>query len=335
MRDGRPAGPGVTGASQRDILRGEPGATGQAHSVIEELPSAIQPRTTHLRPTGPIRVALRDERRNRDDADHHDEGDRQSDAPARPAHATYPLHRAEGGIIDGPGRDSDARGEPVEAVLLDAFGTLLELEPPAPRLHRLLADAGYEHPLERVAAAITAEIRHYRRHHDRGRDAPSLAELRAECAGVLARALDGRAPPGPDLVPMLLDSLRFRLAPDAVPALDALARAGVALAVVSNWDCSLGEVLEDLGVAHRFAVVSVSALVGARKPDPVIFHHALTRLGVAPARALHCGDRPEFDCLGARNAGLRAVLVDRAGALPDGPCPRVRSLVEVARWARA
>lgn len=218
----------------------------------------------------------------------------------------------------------------MEAVLLDAFGTLLEMDPPAPRLRRLLADAGYEHSEQRVAAAVAAEIRHYRLHHDRGRDAASLAALRVECAAVLAGELGGRAPSPDRLAPLLVDSLRFRLAADALPALDALERGGVALAVVSNWDCGLPGVLADLGVAHRFAAVSVSALVGARKPDPAIFRHALDALGVAPARALHCGDQPRLDCLGARRAGVRAVIVDRAGRLPPGPCPRIRDLSEIA-----
>lgn len=228
----------------------------------------------------------------------------------------------------------DPLRSPPEAVLLDAFGTLLELEPPAPRLRAALARAGYEHSEERVRAALGAEIRHYRRHHDRGRDAASLAALREECAGVLAAELDGRAPPVPRLAELLMDSLRFRLHADALPALDALRRDGVALGVVSNWDYALPEVLAGLGVAGRFGAVAASAAVGAAKPDPAIFHHALARLGVPPDRALHCGDLPEPDCLGARAAGLRAVLLDRRGTLPDGPCPRIGSLLELGRWTR-
>ncbi len=101
------------------------------------------------------------------------------------------------------------------------------------------------------------------------------------------------------------------------------------LAIVSNWDCALPEVLRALGVAERFELVAVSAVVGARKPDPAIFLHALGRMGVAPAAALHCGDLPEADCIGARRAGVRAVLVDRRGAHADGPCPRLSSLAEL------
>jgi putative hydrolase of the HAD superfamily len=220
----------------------------------------------------------------------------------------------------------------VRAVLLDAYGTLVSLDDPVPRLGTLLAAEGHHHPPERVAEALRAEIVHYRRHHDRGRDAASLAALRAECAGVLGAVLGPDVPALPRLMEMLVDSLRFRLLPDALPALDALAGAGIALGVVSNWDCSLEDVLAGLGVADRFGAISASALVGAGKPDPAIFRDALARLGVAPEDALHCGDLPDRDCLGARRAGVEAVLLDREGRHAGAPCARVASLEELVPY---
>lgn len=219
----------------------------------------------------------------------------------------------------------------VEVVLLDAHGTLLDLPDPVPRLRALLARAGHLHTRERVAAALRDEIRHYTANHDRAPDRASLERLRRECAGVLADGLGGDAPPPELLAPILLDSLRFRLFPDVVPALDALAAAGVRLGVVSNWDCGLPDVLAALGVAGRFEVVAASASVGAAKPDPAIFRAALDGLGVGPGAALHCGDLPHADCAGARAAGIRAVLIDREGTLPPGPCPRVGTLLDLAR----
>lgn len=221
---------------------------------------------------------------------------------------------------------------PVEAVLLDAFGTLLHLDDPAPRLGALLAAEGHPHPPERVAAALAREIAHYRRNLQRGRDAASLTALRLECAAVLAEGLDDDVPPPTRLAQILVEALRFTLAPDAVPALDALARAGVRLAVVSNWDCSLPHTLAGLGVAGRFDAICASASVGAAKPEPAIFLHALGILGVPPARALHCGDSPGADCEGARRAGLRGVLIDRRGIGTAGPCRRIRTLVELVQW---
>lgn len=218
---------------------------------------------------------------------------------------------------------------PVEAVLLDAYGTMLTLEPPAPVLARFLADEGCLHPEEAVAEALRAEILFYRANHDLGRDAASLADLRRRCAAVVARHLGGPLPPLDRLAELLVASLRFVLLPDALPALDALRAAGLRLAVVSNWDCSLPEELARLGILDRFEVAGVSAIVGARKPGPALFHHVLGELGLPPEAVVHCGDRPDMDCLGARQAGLSAVLVDRAGRLGDGPCPRIRSLTEL------
>lgn len=222
-----------------------------------------------------------------------------------------------------------------EVVLLDAYGTLLDLPDPVPRLRAGLAAAGHAHPVARVAAALRGEIAYYRANHDRGRDAVSLAALRRDCARVLAEGLGGDAPPPRQLAPLLVDSLRFRLFPDALPAIDALSAAGLRLGVVSNWDCGLQAVLDDLGVGDRFATVCVSATSGAPKPDPAIFRHALAALGAAPQEALHCGDLPHADCAGARSAGVRAVLIDRNGTLPEGQCPRIAGLSELALWTKS
>jgi len=221
----------------------------------------------------------------------------------------------------------------VEAVLLDAYGTLVTLDDPVGRLGALLAAEGHHHPPDRVAAALRAEVLHYRAHHDEGRDAASLAALRLRCAAVLAEGLGDDVPRLPRLTDILVDALRFELLPDALPALDALGAAGLPLGVVSNWDCGLADVLDGLGVGDRFDVVATSAVVGAGKPDPAIFRHALDALGVTPAGALHCGDLPAYDCAGAAAAGVRAVLIDRAGGRASGACPTIAALPELVPLA--
>lgn len=218
---------------------------------------------------------------------------------------------------------------PLRAVLLDAFGTLIHLEPPVPVLAGLLAEAGHPVPEDRVAHALATEIRHYRSRMHIARDTAGLTALRAECGAVLAAALGPGAPDAPLATDLLVQSLRFRLHDDAVPALDALQQRGVMLGVVSNWDCALPSHLDRLGVLHRFDVVAVSAVVGAAKPDPAIFLHAVCALGVSPHEALHCGDRHTEDCAGALSAGLRAVLLDRAGDHDPSACSTVHTLLEV------
>lgn len=216
----------------------------------------------------------------------------------------------------------------LQAILLDAYGTLIELDDPVGRLRSTLAGAGFAVSPEVVAAAFAAEVRFYRANHDRGRDGGSLRSLRRDCAAVFAAALPV-TPPGAVAEAVLAAGLRYRCFADVAPALDALAAAGFALAVASNWDASLPDVLAELGLLDRFAVVSVSAVAGARKPDSAVFRHALEAMDVTPEDALHVGDDAARDCVGAVNAGLGAVLLDRRALRPEVPCPRIETLTEL------
>jgi len=190
-------------------------------------------------------------------------------------------------------------------VFLDALGTLVELEPPWVLLRERVPA---EIDDERLVAAVRAEMDYYKRHAHEGRDPASLADLRERCARVLSDELGA-----PVSVQELVDSVRMRAYPDAEPALAALQRAGVSRIVVSNWDCSLGSVLERCGLAGLLDGAVSSAGAGARKPDPAIFAPALELAGCGPDEALHVGDTPEEDVAGARAAGIRALLLARAG----------------------
>ena len=207
------------------------------------------------------------------------------------------------------------------AVLLDALGTLVDLEPPGPRLRALLAERlGVQISQESAHAAMRAEIGYYRAQLHRGRDRASLARLRRDCALVLRGALpELAAVPVTTLTQILLDALSFRAFADAPPALTALRRLGLRLVVVTNWDCSVGEVLARTGLAPFFAGTVSSAVIGAAKPDIAVFRHALTVAGVPAGRAVHVGDSLEADVAGARAAGIEPVYIVRDGsAVPDG-----------------
>lgn len=119
---------------------------------------------------------------------------------------------------------------------------------------------------------------------------------------------------------------------DSLPLIDAARAAGVAVAIVSNWDARLPELVASLGLDKRVDAVVASYEVGAEKPDPRIFAAALARLGSPPpARVLHVGDSLSEDYAGARAAGLRALHLDRAARHAD--CgDRIRSLAEISAW---
>jgi len=118
-----------------------------------------------------------------------------------------------------------------------------------------------------------------------------------------------------ELVNNWLNPSFWPLAPGAEETLRALKERGYPLAVVSNWDASLPEILEAVGLRRYFDHLAVSALSGVAKPDPRLFQEALRALGVAPEEAVHVGDA-EADLLGAQGAGMRALLFDPTGENP-------------------
>jgi putative hydrolase of the HAD superfamily len=224
----------------------------------------------------------------------------------------------------------------VRAVLLDGLGTLVALAPPWPALVRQLQ---VEHGLRLAEAdaerAFAAEIAYYRAHHQEGRDAVTLADLRRRCAEVLRDALPAALAGELSLAQLtaaMLGSLRFSAYPDALATLAALRERGLALVVVSNWDVSLSVVLAETGLAGALDGVITSAAVGAPKPAVAIFEAALELAGVTPAQAVHVGDSLAQDVLGARAAGVAPVLLRRAGeGRPPGPpeVPAIASLAEL------
>ena len=205
----------------------------------------------------------------------------------------------------------------LDAVTVDAFGTLVELVDPIDRLQALLRARGVRPERAAVERAFAAEVAHYLPRSLDGRDAETLAVLRRDCAAVFLAEVEADLDPA-DFAPAFVAALELRLLPGTAEALERLRGAGLRLACVANWDCALAGHLDRLGVADRFDAIVSSAEAGIQKPDPAIFRLALTRLGVEAARALHVGD-DDVDREGARAAGLAfeaaplATLPDRLG----------------------
>jgi putative hydrolase of the HAD superfamily len=225
----------------------------------------------------------------------------------------------------GPGS-----ARPLRAVLLDALGTLVTLEPPAPHLRaELRRRAGIDVSADAAERAFRTEIAFYLEHHLEGRDKPSLERLRDRCAQVIAGEL-GRAAPDLDTIrAAMLASLRFHARAEAAPALESLREGGLRLVVVSNWDCSLARMLARTGIAPLVDGVIASATVGAAKPDPSVLTAALAAAGAGPGEALHVGDSLAHDVAGARAAGVEAVLLDRDGAARDAGVATIGSLEQL------
>jgi putative hydrolase of the HAD superfamily len=223
------------------------------------------------------------------------------------------------------------------ALLLDALGTLVELEPPVAPLRRELRERfGLELTEAEAARAVRAEIAFYRANHDDARDRASLERLRRRATEALRDALPARAAELP-LEPLrdaLLAALRFRPFPEVPGVLRDARERGMRLVVVSNWDVSLRDVLDETGLAPLLDGVAISAELGVAKPAPQIFARGLALAGVEASAALHVGDSVEHDVEGARAAGIAVLLVVRDGATPPPGVPAVRSLLELPGLGR-
>jgi putative hydrolase of the HAD superfamily len=189
----------------------------------------------------------------------------------------------------------------LDAVTIDAYGTLVRLADPVPSLREGLAALGVERDARAVARAFAKESAHYREHSFEGRDEASLYDLRHRCVAIILGELESDLAPEA-FVDGFVTAMQFELLPNAGPALANLRRHGLALAVVSNWDYGLARHLQALGLGN--VVVVTSAEAGAPKPDPAVFTLALERLRVQPGRALHVGDS-DSDEAGASAAGMK------------------------------
>ena len=112
----------------------------------------------------------------------------------------------------------------------------------------------------------------------------------------------------------------WRLRGEVAPALETLRKRGLRLAIVSDFDYRLTEVLEGLGIASFFESIVLAGALGAMKPDPRLFQAALGALGVPARQAVYVGDDPEKDLEGARAVGLAPLDVrslETFAELPD------------------
>lgn len=212
-----------------------------------------------------------------------------------------------------------------EAVLIDALGTLVDLEPPWVGLRPLVPEEISDQDL---VGAVKAEMGYYREHASEGRDAESLAELRDRCATVLSDQLGHEI-----TADQLVEAIRFSPFPDAQSALEGLRDREIRIICLSNWDVSLGEVLDRCGLMSLLDDVVSSAQAGSSKPSPDPFLLALELAGCEADQAIHVGDTLEEDVVGAQGVGVRPLLLDRDSSVPDSELPEglkvISSLEEI------
>jgi putative hydrolase of the HAD superfamily len=124
------------------------------------------------------------------------------------------------------------------------------------------------------------------------------------------------------------DPASWTPAPGASRALVAFRDAGIATAVVSNFDARLPGILEGLCLAPLLDSIVLPMHVGVCKPQPAIFRAALEALHCTPSEAAYVGDHPEQDIAAARSLGIRAIDATGLATLADLPAKLLEESTE-------
>jgi HAD superfamily hydrolase (TIGR01549 family) len=226
----------------------------------------------------------------------------------------------------------------IRAVFFDFGGTLLVLRRDQ-IFRRVLSGEGREATTDQIHAAYNkAEPRWLSEYSERMKtpeltddayrelDARVYAELfprdGAEEAARVSRVVRARWP-------LVEKDVSLELYPDAEPTLTRLSQDGYRLALVSNAPVSTSRTVDRVGLRRFLDPVVISGLVGFAKPNPEIFRIAMRLAGVDPGETVHVGDLYDSDVVGAENAGIKGILLDRDGTQTAVECPRITRLDEV------
>lgn len=232
----------------------------------------------------------------------------------------------------------------IRAVFFDAGETLLGPHPSFSEIFsEVLADSGVEVAPQAVAEAFERVAPTFLEVLDRvggGTWSTSFEVSRRFWGAVYAAAFEELDID--DAVGGLADALydrftrfdSYRLFDDAVPAIEELKGAGIAVGLISNFEAWLEAMLDHWEIGDLFDVKVISGLEGIEKPDPKIFQMALERAGVPAERAVYVGDHPDVDVRASEEAGMTGVLIDRRGRHPDHGPRRIESLSELGEVLR-
>jgi putative hydrolase of the HAD superfamily len=122
---------------------------------------------------------------------------------------------------------------------------------------------------------------------------------------------------------------------DSIPTLKSLKEKGYKLGLISNVDKNIETTYKSLGILDYLDFNVTSGEAGCEKPDPGIFQTALAKGNISAEETLFVGDQYDLDIVGARNAGIKAILIDRNDWFDDiNDCPRIKSLSQIKEYLK-
>lgn len=107
---------------------------------------------------------------------------------------------------------------------------------------------------------------------------------------------------------------------DVIPTLVTLREAGLTLGLLTNRTHPVDEYLAEVGLAEHLEFYIAAGQVGSWKPEPEIFYYSMGMARSYPRQTIYIGDNYYADIVGARNAGITPILIDRDRVFPDADC---------------
>jgi putative hydrolase of the HAD superfamily len=229
----------------------------------------------------------------------------------------------------------------LKAVFFDLYYTLVRYEPPQEELEaQALKDFGinvspeiFRRPLITANEFIYQEIARrplsQRSQEEKMAIYAQYQRILLEEAGIeadekLVLAMLGK---------MQQFKMKLVLFDDVAPALNDLKGQGLTLGLISNVEKDMTATLNELGLPSWLDIVVTSLESGFNKPQPGIFQEALRRVSVQPSESIYVGDQYHVDVIGANQAGMKGILLDRGGYFEEiKDCPRIRSLSELTEY---
>ena len=227
----------------------------------------------------------------------------------------------------------------IKAVFFDLYHTLVRYEPPREELQaRALKDFGidvkpevFRRPLVTADEFIYGEMARVSLGKRSEEDKMALwvqyekivlGEAGVEASEKLVLGVLGK---------MRQIKMKLVLFDDVVPALTDLKVRGLILGLISNVDYDITSLLNETGLPALLQIIVTSQEAGFNKPQPEIFQEALRRAGVQASEAMYVGDQYRIDVVGANQAGMTGVLLDRGGYLENEvkDCVRIQTLAQV------
>ena len=237
----------------------------------------------------------------------------------------------------------------LSTVFFDMGSTLADLNPSYEGIyHKVFQKAGYDLPLGDVERAITYSWGIVTEQDATTEYVSTLEGTRNWQREVEERVMERlnihpnvREDVFWEIIQAFEDPASYCLYDDAQPTLETLKKAGLRLAIISNWSWHLPELCDALGLTPYFEQIFTSARLGFAKPHPEIFTRALAGMNITADQAIHVGDSYKADVVGANRVGIQPLWLRRPQKLPlyadhpaeqTGPIITIQGLAEVGTF---